>query len=369
MRVSIFRCPFHKLAAIYISQHIFNKPPKMATRPHLPLPPGTHFSLANIPFGIISTSTLPPRPAVAIGAYALDLQTFAHHGGFVGIPMSEHLHVFTSPTLNAFASLGRPIHNLVRTYLQSILDPSFTPGHHAHIDSALARSFLPLAAVTMHLPMRIGDYTDFYAGANHAHNCGVIFRGPAAALQPNYTHLPVGYHGRASSVVVSGTPIRRPNGQVLPPSSMVEGAEKRPELAPTQRLDIELELGAFLCKANAMGEPVRIADAEASIFGYVLLNDWSARDVQALEAVPLGPFTSKNFGTSVSAWVVLADALAPFACRGLGEGREVLRYLAEGRAENVFDLRLEVDLTSEFVCFQGWRVVGWGERGESGADG
>jgi fumarylacetoacetase len=168
-----------------------------------------------------------------------------------------------------------------------------------------------------------------------------MFRGPANALQPNYTHLPVGYHGRASSVVVSGTRIRRPNGQVL----LDPAAEpKVPTFGPCRRLDIELELGAFLCTGNAMGEPIPVKSAEETVFGYVLMNDWSARDIQTWEYVPLGPFNSKNFGTTVSAWVVLSDALEPFRTAKLKNQTQVLPYLNEGREDTVYDIKLEVDL-------------------------
>lgn len=169
-----------------------------------------------------------------------------------------------------------------------------------------------------------------------------MFRGPANALQPNYTHLPVGYHGRASSVVVSGTPIRRPNGQILLDPS---ADPKVPTFGPCRRLDIELELGCFLCKPNSLGEPVKIADADQHIFGYVLMNDWSARDIQTWEYVPLGPFNAKNFGTSISAWIVLADALEPFRTAKLPNETKILPHLQESE-DSVYDIRLEVDLTT-----------------------
>lgn len=211
-------------------------------------------------------------------------------------------------------------------------------------NSSLRReALIPLTEVISHLPLQIGDYTDFYAGRNHAYNAGVLFRGPSNALQPNYSHLPVGYHGRASSVVVSGSPIRRPCGQILENPT---AEPKVPVFAPCKRLDIELELGAFVCKANKMGEPVPIAEAEESLFGFVLLNDWSARDIQAWEYVPLGPFNAKNFATTISPWVVLADALKPFKCKGLENETELLPYLREEDEENVYDINLEVELKS-----------------------
>lgn len=250
-------------------------------------------------------------------------------------------------TLNAFAALGRPTHRKFREYLRDVF--SEESGHsdvlkekpdfqeECLIDTSKEK-------VKMHLPMRIGDYTDFFAGKHHAHKVGSMFRGAANALQPNYYHLPVGYHGRASSVVVSGTEIRRPLGQVL------LGKEPKPVFTACRRLDIELELGCFLCKGNEMGEPVPISRAEEFIFGYVLMNDWSARDIQTWEYVPLGPFNAKNFGTTISPWVVLADALEPFMTTGIENEVEVLGYLKEGRKENVYDIKLEVDITSKFPC-------------------
>lgn len=304
------------------------------------------FSIHNLPFGIISTSNNPrPRPAIAIGDKALDLSKFASEDGFRHLPeIQSHLHVFSEPDLNAFAALGRPTHRSVRQYLQKALSstgdiPDVLQENRKLQDEAL----YPPNEVEMHLPLKIGDYTDFYAGLNHAYNVGVLFRGPDNALQPNYKHLPVGYHGRASSVVVSGTPIRRPNGQILADPT---AKPPTPVFSPCKKLDFELELGAFVCKGNKMGERISIDEAEEHIFGYVLMNDWSARDIQAWEYVPLGPFNSKNFGTTISPWVVLADALEPFRAVGLdgGERAQLLPYLREKRRENVFDIGLEVEL-------------------------
>lgn len=313
----------------------------------LPIPPGSHFSLANIPFGIISTPANPsPRPAIAIGDHVLDLHAFASGGGFFASPdIQDGVACFASATLNAFAALGRPFHRKVRAYLQSVLSAS-TPHPDLLKDNPQLRTkcLLLRAEVQNHLPLAIGDYTDFYAGKNHAYNVGVLFRGPANALQPNYTHLPVGYHGRASSVVPSGTPIRRPWGQVLRPG------ETKPSLAPCARLDIELEMGMFVCRENSLGAPIPVAEAEEYIFGYVLMNDWSARDVQAWEYVPLGPFTAKNLGTSVSSWVVLADALEGAKGPGIENDTELLPYLRQESKDTILGIDLEVDLISESAC-------------------
>ncbi|OJJ45492.1 hypothetical protein ASPZODRAFT_134163 [Penicilliopsis zonata CBS 506.65] len=304
------------------------------------------FSLANIPFGIISTAKSTAHvPAIAIGDYALDLSVFASSGGFSPLTdFARHLDVFQQPTLNAFAALGRPVHRQVREYLQNVLRDDTSYPQVLKNNAVLQKeALLPLSEVTNHLPLQIGDYTDFYAGLNHAYNLGVILRGPDNALQPNYKHLPVGYHGRASSVVVSGTPIRRPNGQILTNPS---ATPKVPVFSPSKRLDIELELAAFVSRPNQMGEPVPIDEAEDHIFGLVLMNDWSARDIQAWEYVPLGPFCAKNFATTITPWVVLLDALEPFRAPGLepGDRESLFPYLREKRAVNAYDIPLEFEL-------------------------
>lgn len=312
----------------------------------LQIAPDSPFSAANIPFGIISTSSdSTRRAAVAIGEYALDLKAFAASGGFESSSeIKKHEYVFSQPTLNDFAALGRPFHRSVREYLQAVFSKDTKHANVLKDNSKLREAALiPLGKIEYHLPMKIGDYTDFYASTNHAYNVGVLFRGPANALQPNYKHLPVAYHGRASSVVVSGTPIRRPWGQILKDP---KAEPKVPELAPCEKLDLELEMGMLVCRPNDMGAPVSVNDAEQHIFGYVLMNDWSARDLQAWEYVPLGPFTSKNMGTSISPWVVLADAAIPRAT-GLPNDNTLLPYLKESAKENVLDITLEVDLISK----------------------
>jgi fumarylacetoacetase len=320
----------------------------MSLKSWLTIAADCHFSLANIPFGIISNSTRnKPRPSIAIGEFALDLDVFASQNGFSALSIIQpHQHVFSDTTLNSFAALGRPIHTAVRKYIQSILLES-TPFPEVLKDNKSLQEacLIPLKEVKSHLPMQIGDYTDFYAGLNHAFTVGELFRGPTNALQPNYKHLPVGYHGRASSIVVSGTPVRRPLGQILEdPSAEV----KKPILAACRKLDIELELGAFICKNNNMGEPIPINEAQDYIFGLVLLNDWSARDIQAWEYVPLGPFTAKNFASTISPWIVLTDALEPYQVSGLENDREILDYLKEKQGNNVYDIKLEVELESEW---------------------
>jgi len=307
----------------------------------------SHFSICNIPFGIISTGADSiPRPAVAIGDYALDLQAFCSGNGFSALSIIQpHQHVFTEQKLNSFAALGQGLHRVAREYLQSVfLQHGPFPDVLEKNESLRRSALVPLKDVQKHVPMHIGDYTDFYAGLNHAYNVGVLFRGPENALQPNYEHLPVGYHGRASSIVVSGTPIRRPNGQILLDPT---AERKQPVLSPSEKLDIELELGCFVCKPNDLGQPVEIQEAQDHLFGVVLMNDWSARDIQAWEYVPLGPFNSKNFGTSISPWVVLMDALGPFAVDGLHNETQVLPYLDEAGRKSHFAIDLSVSLTSK----------------------
>jgi fumarylacetoacetase len=312
----------------------------------LSIAPTSQFSLANIPFGIITArGSVVPRPAIAVGDYALDLSAFANGNGFSELQqIQHHLGAFHQRTLNLFASLGRPIHRLVREYLQVILkEDTPYPGLLKDNSKLREEALVPLTEIQNHLPMHIGDYTDFYAGLNHAYNVGVLFRGADNALQPNYKHIPVGYHGRASTVVVSGKPITRPNGQIL---TNPVATPKVPVLSPCKKLDIELELGAFVCGANKMGENIPIAEAKDHIFGLVLMNDWSARDIQAWEYVPLGPFLSKSFGTTISPWIVLMDALEPFLVEGLepGNRESILPYLREKEAANVYDINLEVDI-------------------------
>ena len=324
---------------------------KMA-RSWLQEPHGSPFSIANVPFGVITTqSSKSPRPAIAIGNHALCLQAFAKNNGFSRLPfLRDHLEVFQAPTLNAFAALGRKVTGDVRKYLQDVFTDKTESCHILKDNAVLQQKCLfPLEEVKLVLPFHIGDYTDFYAGRNHAYNVGVMFRGPENALQPNYRHIPVGYHGRASSVVVSGTAIRRPWGQILEdPAAEI----KRPTFSPSQRLDMELEVGAFVCKANKMGDAVPIDEAAEHIFGYVLLNDWSARDIQQWEYVPLGPFNGKNFGTTISPWVVHADALEPFLIKGLANDVQLLQYLQEQDESNLLNIDLEVGITSQLTTLQ-----------------
>lgn len=316
----------------------------MATISWLPVAEESDFSLANLPFGIVSRLEEDSRfPAVALGDYVLDLRVLVKEGAFDNLgELQQPLRVaFDKETLNSFAALGQCTHRKVRACLQELLRENTGFPHLLRDNISLQRQVvLNKKHIKNHLPMKIGDYTDFYVGKHHAYNVGVLFRGQQNALQKNYQHLPVGYHGRASTVVVSGTPIHRPSGQILPTPNA-----EAPIHSPSRKHDIELEMAAFICQENPMGTPVKLQHADSYIFGYVLMNDWSARDVQAWEYVPLGPFTSKNFGTTISPWIVLADALAPFQCETLeAESQALLLPYLRGSPIRSHDIALKVEL-------------------------
>lgn len=320
----------------------------MAARTWLDVDEESPFSIENIPFGVVShpNAWKGRHLAVALGDSAILLQQLAEGGALARCPeIQPYLSTLDNTTLNEFASLGQELHQSFRLYLRSLFLADTPYPDLLKDNTALqSRAIYPRKECISHVPMQIGDYTDFYAGLNHAYNIGVLFRGPDNALQPNYSHLPVGYHGRASTIRPSGYPIRRPCGQILPnPGATV------PIHTACRKLDIELELGALLCTGNGPdGQPITIADAPSHIFGYVLMNDWSARDIQAWEYVPLGPFNSKNFGTTISTWVVLAGALEPFRCKTQIERPAkdaILPYLDEGGESNLHDIKLTVTLT------------------------
>ena len=308
--------------------------------PFLDLPADSAFGLHNLPYGVFSTPGQPPRVGVRVGNSVVDLAELEA----AGVLSAGDEPVFDQPALNAFMALGKPAWDRVRGRLQDLL--SDEGNGDLREDAALRdRAVVPLESVTMHLPAEIGDYTDFYSSRQHATNVGTMFRGPENALMPNWLHLPVGYHGRASSVVVSGTPITRPSGQQKPDD------DAPPVFGPSRLLDIELELGFFVGPGNAMGEPISMDDARDQIFGFVLVNDWSARDIQKWEYVPLGPFLGKNFATSISPWVVPAAALD--AARIDGEAQdesagnpEPLPYLRQPEPRSL-DIELAVELESE----------------------
>ena len=302
----------------------------------------TEFPLQNLPLGVFSIDGSAPRAGVAIGEHIFDLQVALEAGLFDGVARSA-VEAMRGGQLNAFFELGRDARVALRERLLELLSEGST--HRGNIE-AQGVKLLPLAAdCQLHLPARISDYTDFYVGIEHAQNVGKLFR-PDNPLLPNYKHVPIGYHGRASTVRASGADVRRPKGQTLP-----AGATE-PTFGPCARLDYELELGIWLGQGNEMGEPIAIGDAAEHIAGFCLLNDWSARDIQAWEYQPLGPFLSKSFITSVSPWVVTAEALAPFRtaqpARPQGDPQP-LPYLLDKRDQEGggFDIELEVLLLTE----------------------
>ncbi|KAI9206427.1 uncharacterized protein BJ171DRAFT_422190 [Polychytrium aggregatum] len=304
------------------------------------VPAGSHFPIQNIPFGVISTaSDATPRPATVIGDHAVDLRAVAEAGLFNG-PLLKAVakDVFSKPSLNAFMALGRPAWREARHTLQALLAASGPVVDLRESQELQAKILVPLAHVTNHLPAEIGDYTDFYASKEHATNVGIMFRGKDNALMPNWVHIPVGYHGRSSSVVVSGTPLHRPCGQILNP------ATKLPEFGASKKLDIELEMAFFVGTGNKLGDRISVKDAEEHIFGVVVMNDWSARDIQSYEYVPLGPFLGKNFGTTISPWIVTLDALEPFRVAQPHQDPAPVAYLQDPTQDkNTYDIKLEVD--------------------------
>lgn len=259
------------------------------------------FPIQNLPLGVFSTKGEVPRGGVAIGDRILDLAKAGRSGLLTGDALDAAI-AASGPTLNPLLALGAGPRRALRRRLSELL--ANDAEHRATVEGLLYN----VADCTLHLPASIGDYTDFYAGIHHALNVGRQFR-PDNPLLPNYKHVPIGYHGRASSVRVSGTDVRRPNGQRKAPDA------EAPTYGPSQRLDLELELGIWIGPGNELGTPIAIGQADAHVAGLCLLNDWSARDLQAWEYQPLGPFLAKNFMTTVSPWIVTAEALAPFRTR------------------------------------------------------
>jgi fumarylacetoacetase len=302
---------------------------------------GVDFPIQNLPFGVFHRALTPepPRVGVAIGDRIVDLQR-CHRAGLLDGELAPAGEACMEPALNGLMSLGPAAWSALRRRLSEILREDRRRTFQKVVEPCL----VPMAEAVMALPSMVGDYTDFYASVFHATNVGSMMR-PDEPLLPNYKYVPIGYHGRASSIVASGTPIRRPVGQSRPETAM------EPIVGPSRRLDYELEVGFFVGPANALGVPVPIAEAESHLFGACLLNDWSARDLQAWEYQPLGPFLAKNFATSISPWVVTFEALEPFRVPAFlrPEGDpEPLPYLDDTRqrSRGAIDIRLEVALTS-----------------------
>jgi fumarylacetoacetase len=308
----------------------------MPLRSFIDVSPDSHFPIQNIPFGVFQPKQAKPRAGVAIGDLIVDLSVLEELGHFRSSEFGDR-HVFSEDSLNAFLALGRSAWRKAREIVQHLLSAE-TPT--LRDDAKLrARVFHSQQDVLMKLPVRIGNYTDFYSSYHHAHNVGTMLRGPENALMPNWKWLPVAYHGRASSVVISGTDVRRPSGQTKPPDASA------PVFGPTKSLDYELEMAFLIGPGNSLGEPVPIKCATDHIFGLVLMNDWSARDIQAWEYQPLGPFLAKNFCTSISPWVVMLEALEPFRKPLSRQDPEPLPYL-RWKDDCTLDIRLEATLQS-----------------------
>ena len=304
------------------------------TQSFIAVAPDSDFPLQNLPYGVFQPQGEAARVGVAIGEQVLDLAALEA----AGVLQAGSEPVFNQASLNAFIALGRPVWQQVRARLQQLLAADSAELR----DNAdlRAKAFYAQADVTMLLPIEVPGYTDFYSSKEHAYNVGCMFRDPKNALMQNWSELPVGYNGRASSVVVSGTDLVRPSGQIKLPN------EERPVFSACRKLDFELETGFIVGKATALGEPIAIEEAENHIFGMVLLNDWSARDIQQWEYVPLGPFNSKTFGTSISPWVVTLEALEPFRCASPVQEPQPLPYLRE-HTDNNYDIKLQVAIAAD----------------------
>ncbi|WP_375261954.1 fumarylacetoacetase [Palleronia sp.] len=296
------------------------------------------FSLNNLPYGVFSTAELSARCGVAIGDMILDVA----RAEAMGLTATEGL--LQDAKWNPLMAEGPAAWAAFRERLTDLLAEG------AADRAALEPLLVPMAAATMHMPLEVAEYTDFYAGKQHAQNVGTMFRGPENALPPNWLHIPIGYNGRASTVVVSGTDIRRPVGQ-----TKAKDAEM-PSFGPCKRLDIELEVGAIVGTPSKMGEPITTDRAQEMIFGYVLLNDWSARDLQAWEYQPLGPFQAKAFATSISPWIVTREALAPFAVETPPRENELLPYLKADFPGN-YDVMLSVEMNGHGISTTNMREL------------
>lgn len=310
------------------------------------------FTIYNLPFGIFKNKRLSPRIGVAIGVKVVDLSILDQEGFFSDMFLPEG--IFITDSLNDFIALGKVTTNKVRERVQGLLleDNGKLRDH-----SIRGKVMVNRKEAEMLMPVKIGDYTDFYSSLEHATNVGKIFRGAEKALLPNWKHLPVAYHGRASSIVHSGTPIHRPKGQSK------DADMDSPVFGPTKKLDFELELAFITGKQTKLGDSISVTDAEEFIFGFVLFNDWSARDIQSWEYVPLGPFLGKSFASTISPWVVTIEALEHFRLEGPQKDPEVLDYLKVQKPSN-FDLNLEVHLQPEGgksnkICSSNFKHMYW----------
>lgn len=315
----------------------------------------SHFPIQNLPYGVFK-----PKPdgssriGVAIGEFILDLSVLEDKGLLKNSSSEKNL--FNRSSLNLFMSQDKKVWKEIRTQLQSLLsEENSTLKDNKELRQ---EAFIEMQDAIMCLPVEIGDYTDFYSSKEHATNVGIMFRGKENALMPNWLHLPVAYHGRASSIVISGTDIVRPKGQTKPADA------ENPVFGASKLMDFELEMGFFIGKGNNLGNSISVDKAEEHIFGMVIVNDWSARDIQAWEYVPLGPFLAKNFATSISPWVVTLDALEPFRCASPKPEFEPLPYL-QSKGDKTFDIQLHVYLQNERlsepfeICHSNFKYLYW----------
>ena len=322
-------------------------------RSFIDVAPTSDFPIQNLPYGVFSSKDgLAPRVGVAIGDYVLDLWELEQDSRLDVGPLG----VFSQPSLNAFMALGPKVWSATRARISELLrsdHPELRDNRELR-----ARALVPMADVKLHMPFAVSGYTDFYSSKEHATNVGVMFRGKDNALQPNWLHMPIGYNGRASTVVVSGTKVRRPRGQLKPPTAEV------PSFGSCKRLDFELEMGVVVGQASPMGAMLTEKQAEEMIFGFVILNDWSARDIQQWEYVPLGPFQAKAFATSISPWVVTREALEPFRMQGPAQQPEPLAYLKQTQPNN-YDMQLDVALRAgamneaKTICSTNFKYMYW----------
>ena len=317
------------------------------------VPANSDFPIQNLPFGIVKTNQLSPRVATRIGDFAVDLKTLFVLGYMENMPFE--LADFDTDSLNPMMRRGKKAVRDLRNRISKLFDINYIDlqknEHHSQ------QVLIAMEQVIMCMPVQIGDYTDFYSSREHATNVGIMLRGAENALMPNWLWLPVGYHGRSSSIVISGEPVRRPKGQIKP------NPEEPPIYAASRNLDFELEMAFITFDGKPMGERISTEEAEDFIFGMCLFNDWSARDMQAWEYIPLGPFLAKNFASSISPWIVTLDALEPYKIAGPVQDPEVLSYL-EYTGEKSYDIQLEVyiqpqNATETKVCSSNFKFMYW----------
>ena len=324
-----------------------------ALKSWIEVPTNNDFPIQNLPFGIFKTQSSSPRVGIAIGDQVLDLAVLNKLGYLKNLNIDNS--ILTNQYLNDLISLGKPTTSALRQRVSDLLTDTNTELR----DNKEARGKVLqyISNVQLLMPVRVGDYTDFYSSIDHATNVGTMFRDPANALLPNWKHLPVGYHGRASSIIISGTNFHRPKGQTKPVDS------EMPVFGATNALDFELEVAFIIGKPTQLGQSVTTSDADDYIFGLTLFNDWSARDIQTWEYVPLGPFLAKNFVSTISPWIVTLDALEPFRAKGYEQTPKVLTYL-EYTGEKNIDINLEVTIQPEnaeetIVCKSNYKYMYW----------